>query len=32
MSGARVVEFVTIKRNVPLAGRSYGHWWVEIDG
>ena len=32
MSGARVVEFVTIKRNEPLAGRSYGHWWVEIDG
>lgn len=28
----RVVEFVTAKRNMPLAGRSYGHWWVELDG
>ena len=28
----RVVEFITVKRNVPLVGRSYGHWWVEIDG
>ena len=28
----RVVEFVTIKRNAPLAGRSYGHWWLEMDG
>lgn len=27
----RVVPFVTVKRNVPLTGRSYGHWWVEID-
>lgn len=27
----RVVEFVTVKRNVALAGRSYGHWWVELD-
>lgn len=29
---ARVVEFVTVKRNVPLTGRSYGHWWLELDG
>lgn len=27
-----VVEFVTVKRNVPLTGRAYGHWWVELDG
>ena len=29
---ARVVDCVTVKRNLPLAGRSYGHWWVELDG
>ena len=28
----RVVDFVTVKRNVPLPGRSYGHWWLELDG
>lgn len=28
----RVVEFVVVKRNLPMAGRSYGHWWVELDG
>lgn len=28
----RVVHFITVKRNVALAGRSYGHWWVELDG
>ena len=28
----RVLPFVTVKRNVALAGRSYGHWWVELDG
>jgi hypothetical protein len=28
----RMVEFVVAKRNVPMAGRSYGHWWVEVDG
>ena len=27
----RVVEFLTAKRNVPLAARSYGHWWLEVD-
>ena len=27
----RTVEFITVKRNVALAGRSYGHWWVELD-
>jgi hypothetical protein len=32
MTAPRVVEFVTAKRNVPLTGRSYGHWWVEVDG
>ncbi len=25
------MEFITAKRNVPLAGRSYGHWWTELD-
>ncbi|MGH9149348.1 MAG: hypothetical protein ACRD0F_03315 [Acidimicrobiales bacterium] len=28
----RVLGFATVKRNVPLAGRSYGHWWMELDG
>ena len=28
---ARIVEFVTVKRNVPLACRSFGHWWMELD-
>lgn len=28
---ARVLSFVTVKRNTPLAGRSFGHWWIEID-
>ncbi|MFN2504004.1 MAG: hypothetical protein ABR540_07215 [Acidimicrobiales bacterium] len=28
----RALSFVTVKRNVALAGRSYGHWWVELDG
>jgi hypothetical protein len=28
----RIATFVTVKRNVPLTGRSYGHWWVELDG
>ena len=27
----RVAEFVVVKRNLPVAGRSYGHWWVEVD-
>ncbi len=27
----RIVDFITIKRNVALAGRSYGHWWIEFD-
>ena len=27
----RVVAFLTVKRNVPLTGRSYGHWWIEVD-
>ena len=27
----RVAHFLTAKRNVALAGRSYGHWWVELD-
>jgi hypothetical protein len=26
----RVVTSITAKRNVPLAGRSYGHWWLEL--
>jgi hypothetical protein len=28
----RVVAFITAKRNIPLLGRSYGHWWIELDG
>lgn len=32
MTAPRVVEFVTVKRNGSLTGRSYGHWWVEADG
>ncbi len=31
MTVPRVLEFVTVKRNVPLTGRSYGHWWLELD-
>ena len=27
----RVVDLITVKRNVPLTGRSYGHWWVEVE-
>lgn len=27
----RTVEVVTVKRNIALAGRSYGHWWIELD-
>jgi hypothetical protein len=27
----RTTVFITVKRNVPLTGRSYGHWWVELD-
>ncbi len=30
-TGPRALEFVTVKRNVPMAGRSYGHWWIEVD-
>ena len=29
---ARVIDFVTVKRNAPMTGRSYGHWWLELDG
>lgn len=28
----RLLAFVTVKRNWPLLGRSYGHWWIELDG
>lgn len=28
----RTLGFVTVKRNAALAGRSYGHWWIELDG
>ena len=31
VSVPRIVECITIKRNVPLLGRSYGHWWIELD-
>jgi len=27
----RVARFATAKRNTPLAGRSYGHWWIELN-
>ena len=27
----RKLDFITVKRNAALAGRSYGHWWIEID-
>ena len=26
----RVITSITAKRNVPLAGRSFGHWWLEV--
>jgi hypothetical protein len=26
----RVITSITAKRNVPLAGRSFGHWWLEL--
>ena len=26
----RWLTFVTVKRNVPLTARAYGHWWVEL--
>lgn len=22
---------ITVKRNAPVFGRSYGHWWLEVD-
>ena len=28
----RVVERILVKRNEPMTWRSYGHWWIEIDG
>ena len=28
----RQLDFITVKRNAALAGRSYGHWWIEVDG
>ena len=28
----RTLSWITVKRDVPLTGRSYGHWWIEIDG
>lgn len=27
----RAIRFVVVKRNVPQVGRSYGHWWIEVD-
>ena len=27
----RTLAFITVKRNTPVAGRSYGHWWIELD-
>ena len=29
ISAPRIVTSITVKCNVALAGRSYGHWWVE---
>jgi len=26
-----VVPFVRVKRNLVTPGRSYGHWWLELD-
>ena len=28
----RTLPFLRVKRNLPLTWRSYGHWWVEVDG
>ena len=28
----RVIDWIEVKRNVPLLGRSYGHWWIELHG
>jgi hypothetical protein len=28
----REVEFITVKRSNPRFLRTYGHWWVEVDG
>lgn len=27
----RSLAFITVKRNLLQIGRSYGHWWVELD-
>ncbi len=32
IASPRVVDFVVAKRNLPLTWRSYGHWWIELDG
>lgn len=29
---SRVAQFIVVKRNLPRVGRSYGHWWLELDG
>ncbi|HUP68465.1 MAG TPA: hypothetical protein VM142_01495 [Acidimicrobiales bacterium] len=28
----RVVPFVVVKRRNTRLGRTYGHWWIELDG
>lgn len=28
----RLVTFIRVKRNLVVPGRSYGHWWLEVDG
>ncbi|MDQ6837995.1 MAG: hypothetical protein M3137_06580 [Actinomycetota bacterium] len=28
----RALAFLTVKRNVALISRTYGHWWIELDG
>lgn len=28
----RVLEFITVKRLNPRFRRTYGHWWIEVDG
>ena len=27
----RTVTRICVKRNEPMAWRSYGHWWIEVD-
>ncbi len=29
---SRIIPFVVVKRTDSHLGRTYGHWWVELDG